>query len=86
MEIFWNIFIWFWFLYLWNMPWCFIFVAFDVSFILSNPNLVECLCITLIKQLTVFNSFYLGFFMSVLHAFYRHLNVILINFYLLLLL
>ena len=43
--------------------------------------LVKCL-----KQLTFFNSLQLlGFFMSVLHAFCYHLNIILIHFYWLLL-
>ena len=44
-------------------------------------------CITLMKQLTIFNSLQLlGFFMRVLHAFCRHSNIILIHFYWLLLL
>ena len=38
-------------------------------------------CITLMRQLTIFNSLYFGFFVSVLHAFCRHLNIILIHFY-----
>ena len=44
------------------------------------------ICITLMKELTIFNSLWLGFCMSVLHAFFRHLNIILIHFYWLLLL
>ena len=43
-------------------------------------------CNTLMKELTIFNSLWLGFFMSVFHAFWRHLNIILIHFYWLLLL
>ena len=38
-------------------------------------------CMTFIKELTIFNSVWLGFIMSVLHAFQRHLNIILIHFY-----
>ena len=43
-------------------------------------------CIMLMKELTIFNSLYLGLFISVLHVFCRHLNIILIHFYWLLLL
>ena len=43
-------------------------------------------CITLMKELPIFNSLWLGFFTSIVHAFCRHLNIILIHFYSLLLL
>ena len=33
------------------------------------------------KELAIFNSLQMGFLMSVLHAFYRHLSIILIHFY-----
>ena len=38
-------------------------------------------CITLIKEVTSFNSLYLSFFISVLHAFCCHLNIFLTHFY-----
>ena len=43
-------------------------------------------CITLMKELTIFNSLQLGFPMSVLHTFDRHFNITLIHLYWLLLL
>ena len=42
-------------------------------------------CISLMKELAIFNSLWLGFFMGVLHAFCCHLNIILVHIYWLLL-
>ena len=42
-------------------------------------------CISLMKELAIFNSLWLGFFMSVLHAFCCYLNIILVHIYWLLL-
>ena len=75
-EICFSIFSWFWFSYLWNLPWSFVF---DIYFILLNSNAVECLHYaderTYYLQLALI-GFFRGCFASVLSS----LNIILIHF------
>ena len=70
MEIFLNVFIWVWFLWLFNF-----------SVILLNLHVVKCLHHAIFNS-----HYLLVIFMSVLHVFCRHSNINLIHFYWLLLL
>ena len=77
MEIFFNIFIWFWFSYLWNLAWCLVLVTFRYFFFSVKSEWSGMLASRLWKSLLFLT--HSSWALSV--SSYRHLNLILIHFY-----